>query len=68
MSGHNDHLQSARYAVEHAHSISNPDTAMISAQCAIAHALIALVERLDKLTSTDALDETRGAIRIEPGI
>ena len=56
-----DHLEQAK------RDAAKADKVEPYATCAIAHALIALVERLDKLTDTDGLDKTRGYLRCDVG-
>ena len=61
--GNNDYLSIAKERL----STSRKDLTPYAAQQSIAAALIALVERLDKLIDTDGLDDGRGFLRIDTG-
>ena len=41
---------------------------LVQAQFATAHAILALVERLDKLIDEDSLDENRGYLNVSLGL
>lgn len=47
-----DHLQQAGYAIERAQTIDNREHAMQKTQMAIAHAMIALAERVSWILDT----------------
>jgi len=59
-----DHLQEAVTAMSLA-TKKDESWMLLQAQLAQAHALIALVERLDKLITIDAADQKRGFLRVE---
>lgn len=63
-----DSLEKAKALAERAETIGHPDTAHLKARIATAHALIALVERLDKLTITnkDFTGKDVSHLRVEP--
>lgn len=66
-----DYLEEAKKDLDSSNrywdSVSLYDSCDICIQSAIANALIALVERIDKLTDTDGLDDRRGFLRIDAG-
>ena len=49
-------------------SQSEANSGIVQAQIATAYAILALVERLDKITSTDGLDESAGCLMVDAGI
>lgn len=51
-----DHLQQAKHAIERAETTASQHHANLAAQRAIAHALVALVERIDKADARDAAE------------
>ena len=50
-----DHLQQAKHAIEAAPIVNSEERAILKTQMAIAHAMIALVERMDKMAKTQEL-------------
>ena len=51
-----DHLQQAKRAIEDAATTQGNERAVLIAQLAIAHALVAIVERMDKDAGRERID------------
>ena len=60
-----DHLQLAAAFAERSEEIGHQPTALLKAQLAQAYALIALVERLDRMTVEDPYSDTKNLLLVQ---